>query len=95
MRVLSFVDTATGLCSFAGLRLAVVVGLLGSRIWFCKFLLFLYYSWVAPPVPLLVDLGWSPRPLLGVAHKGFWFSLFWFGFAFWSPFSFFPPPVRA
>ena len=49
MRVLSFVDTATGLCSFGGLRLAVVVGLLGSRIWFRKFLLFLYYSWVAPP----------------------------------------------
>ena len=22
-------------------------------------------------------------------------SLFWFGWAFWSPFSFFPPPVRA
>ena len=45
---------------------------------------------------LLVGFGWSPRPLLDVALKGFLgLSLFWFGWAFWSPFSFFPPPVRA
>ena len=59
---------------------------------FVSFYSFLYYSWVAPPVPLLVGFGWSPRPLLGVAHKGFLgLSLFWFGWAFWSPFSFFSP----
>lgn len=49
MRVLSFVDTATGLCSFGGLRLTVLVGLLGSRIWFCKFLLFCIIVVLPPP----------------------------------------------
>ena len=90
-------DTASGFCTFGGLRLVVVVGLLGSQILFCKFLLFLYYSWVAPPVPLLVGLGGPPVPCWAVPIRFFFsvFSVFGLVGHFWSPVSFFPPPVRA
>lgn len=62
---------------------------------FVSFYSLLYYSWVAPPVPLLVGFGWTPGPCWALPIRVFWVSLFWFGWAFWSPFSFFPPPVRA
>ena len=36
-----------------------------------------------PPDSALCGLGWSPCPLLGVAHKDFFgFLCFWFGLAF-------------
>jgi len=68
------VDTASGFCSFGGLRLVLVVRLLGTRISVRKFLLSLYYIWVAPPVPLLVGLGGRPSPVGAFAHLVFLLS---------------------
>ena len=47
-----------------------------------------------PPVPLLAGFGWSPRPLLGVAHKGFFWVSLLFGLVglFGRPSPFFPRP---
>ena len=64
VRVPPFVDTASGFGSFGGLRLVVVVRLLGTRILVRKFLLFLLYLG-CPPGSAFSGLGWSPLSPVG------------------------------